>query len=137
VGDLVAFHSREKMLLLAHDPEAFGRLGQLVANAASADREEVAGDYRSEFMTALSRLASRGRHRNVLEHMAGYFKKLLDRDERKEMEQVVVDFYSGLVPLVVPLTLFKHHVRRHAVDYLADQTYLQPHPKELMLRNHV
>ena len=53
------------------------------------------------------------------------------------MEQIVADFHSGLVPLVVPLTLFKHYVRRHDVEYLADQTYLQPHPKELMLRNHV
>jgi len=137
VGDLVAFHSREKMLLLAHDPEAYGRLGRLVADARKSDREEVAADYRRDFMDALGRLASRGRHRNVLEHMAGYFKEVLDSDEKREMEQVVVDFYSGLVPLVVPLTLFKHYVRRHDVEYLADQTYLQPHPKELMLRNHV
>jgi len=137
VGDLVAFHSREKMLLLAHDPEAYGRLGRMVAEARKSDRMKVAEDYRRHFMAALSRLASRGRHRNVLEHMAGFFKEVLEKDERREMEQVVADFYNGLVPLIVPLTLVKHHVRRHEVSYLADQTYLQPHPKELMLRNHV
>jgi uncharacterized protein YbgA (DUF1722 family) len=80
-------------------------------------------------------VATRGRHLNVLQHMAGYFKDL-EPAERKELEEVVRDFGRGHVPLVVPLTLLRSQVRRHGVDYLAGQTYLDPDPKELMLRNH-
>jgi uncharacterized protein YbgA (DUF1722 family) len=81
--------------------------------------------------------ATRGRHTNVLQHMEGYFRDVLPAPERKELEEVVSDYARGLVPLVVPLTLFRHHVRKHGVEYLAGQVYLDPDPKELMLRNHV
>ncbi len=81
--------------------------------------------------------ATRGRHANVLQHAAGYFKRDLAADERAELVEVIDEYRRGLVPLVVPLTLVKHHVRRLRVPYLADQMYLSPHPKELMLRNHV
>jgi uncharacterized protein YbgA (DUF1722 family) len=81
--------------------------------------------------------ATRGRHANVLTHMMGYFKRALGTDERGELVEVIDEYRRGLVPLVVPLTLVKHHVRRLGVRYLADQVYLNPHPKELMLRNHV
>jgi uncharacterized protein YbgA (DUF1722 family) len=80
-------------------------------------------------------VATRGRHRNVLQHMAGYFKDLPGED-RKELEEVIRDFGRGHVPLVVPLTLLRSQVRRHGVGYLAGQTYLDPDPKELLLRNH-
>jgi uncharacterized protein YbgA (DUF1722 family) len=81
--------------------------------------------------------ATRGRHANVLHHMAGYFKRDLAADERAELVEVIDEYRRGVVPLVVPLTLVKHHVRRLEVRYLAGQVYLHPHPKELMLRNHV
>ncbi|HZI79599.1 MAG TPA: YbgA family protein, partial [Vicinamibacterales bacterium] len=77
-----------------------------------------------------------GRHVNVLQHMAGYF-DAVDADSRRELATTIADYGRGLVPLVVPLTLIAHHARRHDVRYLLDQVYLQPHPKELMLRNHV
>ncbi len=137
VGDLVRFHTAEKLLLLAHDPASYRSLGRLVAAAKGRPRAEVAAGYGEGFMRALARLATPGRHANVLQHMAGYLKGLLPAEERRELQEAIADFRRGLTPLVVPLTLLGHHVRRHRVAYLQGQTYLQPHPKELMLRNHV
>jgi uncharacterized protein YbgA (DUF1722 family) len=88
-------------------------------------------------MTALARMATTRKHTNVLMHMLGYFKTLLDDESRLELLASIEDYRKGLLPLVVPLTLVRHHVRRHGVAYLAGQVYLDPHPKELMLRNHV
>jgi uncharacterized protein YbgA (DUF1722 family) len=88
-------------------------------------------------MAALAVVATPRRHTNVLEHMVGYFKKTLDHESRAELLAVIKDYGRQQVPLVVPLTLFAHHIRRCGITYLADQTYLQPHPSELMLRNHV
>ena len=137
LGDLVRFHTAEKLLVLAHDPAAYRVLGRLVAAAKGQPRTEVARGYGQEFMRGLSKLATRGTHANVLQHMAGYFKQLLPLEEKRELHETIADFRRGLVPLVVPFTLLAHHVRRHAVAWLQEQTYLQPHPKELMLRNHV
>ena len=81
-------------------------------------------------------MATTRRHTNVLQHMAGYFKRLIDTDSRQELAATIEDYRLGLVPLIVPITLIRHHVRAHGVSYLADQLYLAPHPKELMLRNH-
>jgi uncharacterized protein YbgA (DUF1722 family) len=88
-------------------------------------------------MGALEQLASRGRNANVLHHAAGHLKKRLDSATRTELAELIADYRKGLVPLVVPVTLIGHHVRRHDIDYLKGQVFLEPHPKELMLRNHV
>jgi len=136
-GDLVRFHTAEKFLLLAHDAVAYEKLARLVARAKSVPRAELARQYAETFMKALSRLATTRRHANVLLHMAGYFKDLLGPGDRRELAGVLENFRRGLVPLVVPLTLIRHHVRIHKVTYLEGQTYLEPHPKELLLRNHV
>ena len=88
-------------------------------------------------MQALSLRATRARHANILQHLAGFFTRRLDGAERAELADVIHDYRRGLGPLVVPVTLIQHHVRRLSVTYLADQTYLSPHPKELMLRTHV
>ena len=88
-------------------------------------------------MEALAVLTPRRRHVNVLQHMFGYFKKSLDPESRRELLGLIDDYRSGLVPIIVPITLFRHHMRRFDVTYLEGQTYLEPHPKELMLRNHV
>ncbi len=69
--------------------------------------------------------------------MLGYFRDVLDDDSRAELAQSIADYQEEILPLVVPVTLFRHHVRRCGISYLAGQTYLEPHPKELMLRNHV
>jgi uncharacterized protein YbgA (DUF1722 family)/uncharacterized protein YbbK (DUF523 family) len=137
VGDLVRFHTAHKLVLLAHSTQAYTRLGRLVAAAKSADRASLRQDYTAGFMEALSEIATTRRHTNVLQHMAGYFKKTLDAASRAELQAAIEDYRLGLVPLIVPVTLLRHYVRLHGVAYLAGQAYLDPHPKELMLRNHV
>jgi uncharacterized protein YbgA (DUF1722 family)/uncharacterized protein YbbK (DUF523 family) len=137
LGDLVAFHTSEKLLLMAHDPPAYAALGRLVAAAKGKPRGEVAEAYARGFMTALRKLATTKKHTRVLSHMAGYFMKTLDADDGAELKASIEGFRLGLVPLVVPLALFRHHVRKQGVGDLAGQTYLEPHPHELMLRNHV
>ena len=137
VGDLVRFHTAHKLVLLAHSNQAYTRLGRLVAAAKSADRDSLRALYAAGFMEALTTIATPRRHTNVLQHMVGYFKKTLDDPSRAELLAAIEDYHAGLVPLVVPVTLVRHHVRVHDVQYLAGQVYLAPHPKELMLRNHV
>ena len=137
VRSLVEFHTAHKLVLLAHSPKAYQELGRLVGRAKEIPGQELRPLYHGGFMRALELLATRGRHANVLQHMAGYFKKQLDEDSRRELTGLIDDYRSGLVPLIVPLTLVKHHVRRLDVSYLAGQIYLNPHPKELALLNHV
>ena len=137
MGDVVRFHTAHKLTLMAHTPEAYQRLGRLVGSGKSMARREFQDRYSSEFMTALSTMATPRRQANVLQHMLGYFKKALDRESRAELLALIQDYAGGRVPLVVPLTLFGHHIRRCGVTDLADQAYLRPHPVELMLRNHV
>jgi uncharacterized protein YbgA (DUF1722 family)/uncharacterized protein YbbK (DUF523 family) len=137
VGDLVRFHSAEKLLLLAHEPRAYQALGRLVAGAKRRPRAEVESGYGEGFMRALRVPATKGKSCNVLQHVAGYFKDRLAADEKKELQETIAGYRAGLVPLVVPMTLLRHHLRKHGAAYLEGQTYLEPHPKELMLRNHV
>jgi uncharacterized protein YbgA (DUF1722 family)/uncharacterized protein YbbK (DUF523 family) len=137
LGDLVRFHTAEKLLLLAHEPKAYQALGRLVAGAKRLPRGEVERAYGEAYMRALRVPATRGKNANVLEHMAGYFKDSLGPAEKAELKETIADYRRGLVPLVVPLTLLRHHLRLHGAPYLDGQAYLQPHPKELMLRNHV
>jgi uncharacterized protein YbgA (DUF1722 family)/uncharacterized protein YbbK (DUF523 family) len=136
-GALVRFHTAHKLTLMAHQPAVYAALGRLVATAASMDRLDVQRRYASQFMTALSTLATPPRHANVLQHMLGYFKRLLDDRSRAEMLDTIRQYVAGIVPLVVPLTLLAHHVRRHGVGYLSEQTYMRPYPMELMLRNRI
>jgi uncharacterized protein YbgA (DUF1722 family)/uncharacterized protein YbbK (DUF523 family) len=137
VGSLVAFHTAHKMALLAHSTTAYQALGRLVASAAGLPRADLQRDYEQGFMATLTRPATTRRHTNVLMHMAGHLKKRLDEASTRELHGSIDEYRRGLVPLVVPLTLMRHHVRVHAIAYLAGQTYLEPHPRELMLRNHV
>lgn len=137
IGALVHFHTAHKLSLMAHRVQAYQELGRLVANAKGKPRADVQADYVERFMNALRTIATPKRHVNVLQHMAGYFKTLIDADSRQELQAVIQDYGKGLVPLIVPITLIRHHVRHHRVSYLAGQVYLEPHPKELMLRNHV
>jgi uncharacterized protein YbgA (DUF1722 family)/uncharacterized protein YbbK (DUF523 family) len=137
IGALVAFHTAHKMSLLAHSTAAYRQLGQLVARAASMPKRELRDDYERLFMETMAIVATGRRHTNVLMHMAGHLKRKLDDASKRELVEYIDEYRRGLVPLIVPLTLVRHHVRRHGVAYLAGQTYLEPHPRELMLRNHV
>ena len=137
IGALVEFHTAHKLVLLAHSPKAYTGLGRLVAAAKQMPRQELRQQYQTEFMAALKILATRGRNANVLQHMAGYFKKRLDDKSRQELQDYIADYRQGYLPLIVPVTLIKHCVRQFDVSYLAGQVYLNPHPKELALLNHV
>jgi uncharacterized protein YbgA (DUF1722 family)/uncharacterized protein YbbK (DUF523 family) len=136
-GGLVAIHTAHKLQLLAHAPRSYAELGRMVANASSIARAELRDRYETEFMGALNKIATPARHVNVLQHMAGYFRDRLDPESRRELASVIEDYRAGLVPLIVPITLVRHHVRTLDIGYLKGQVYLEPHPRELMLRNHV
>jgi uncharacterized protein YbgA (DUF1722 family)/uncharacterized protein YbbK (DUF523 family) len=135
-ADAVAFHTAHKLQLMAHSPAAYRELGRRVAQIARVSRPAFRERYAAEFMAALARPATRGRNANVLQHCAGFFSRDLDAASRAEVAGLVDDYRRGLVPLVVPITLIRHHARDRAVTYLMGQSYLEPHPKELMLRNH-
>lgn len=136
-GGLVDFHTRHKLTLLAHSPEDYRRLGRLVAGAKGRDREKLRAEYESEFMGAMKKIATPGKHANVLYHVIGWFKKTVDASDRRELQGHIEDYQAGSVPLVVPLTMIIHYIRRHKIDYLLEQSYLDPHPKELALRSQI
>lgn len=137
VGGLVRFHTAHKLTLLAHDRSGYDALGRLVAQASTLPRRDVEAAYREGFMATLAKVATTRKHTNVLQHMLGHFRDHLDEDGRTELRSLIDDYRRGIVPLIVPVTLIRHHVRRCGIEYLAGQVYLEPHPRELMLRNHV
>jgi uncharacterized protein YbgA (DUF1722 family)/uncharacterized protein YbbK (DUF523 family) len=135
--DLVAFHTAHKMTLLAHEPAGYRRLGRLVAAAGRWPREELRAAYEAQLMAVLAKRADPGKHANVLMHLLGHLKDRLDAADKRELLAAIDDHRRGLVPLVVPFTLLRHHVRRLGVPYVEGQSYLEPHPRALSLHNHV
>jgi uncharacterized protein YbgA (DUF1722 family)/uncharacterized protein YbbK (DUF523 family) len=134
---LVEFHTAHKLLFRAHNEAGYQRLGRLVGSAGSRPDPELYRLYEEEMHLVLGTRATSKRHANVLYHALGYLKQVLSSDEKQELVALVEDYRQELVPLVVPVTLLRHHVRRHGIAYLLGQLYLEPHPKELMLRNRV
>jgi uncharacterized protein YbbK (DUF523 family)/uncharacterized protein YbgA (DUF1722 family) len=124
-GELVAFHAAHKYAVLAHSPAAYGRLGRLVATAGRRRLDDVIADYGAGFAAAYAAPATRGRHVNVLEHMAGFFTRALSDDQRAELTGAIADYRRGATPLGDPLSLIRAHVRRLGVTYLEQQVYLQ------------
>jgi uncharacterized protein YbgA (DUF1722 family)/uncharacterized protein YbbK (DUF523 family) len=137
LGALVAFHTCEKLLLMAHSPKHYRVLGKLVARGKQMDRQDLLADYEKHFLEALALKATPAKHANVLMHILGYFKTRLTADEKQEMLATIDHHRQGHIPLIVPITLVNHYVRKYELDYLARQTYLNPHPIALQLRNHV
>lgn len=137
VGELVRFHTAHKLQIMAHAPKDYAALGRLVAVAKTLPHAVLRDRYAAGFMAALRPIATPRRHVNVLHHVLGHFRGILDAPARHELVALIDDYGRGLVPLIVPITLVRHHVRRLGVAYLAGQIYLEPHPKELMLRNRV
>lgn len=135
---LMRFHERHKFLLMARNQSAMRRLGRLLGESDRSEPvETLAAAYRQGLTEILRRPATRRGHANVLQHLAGYVSDALDRDDRAELAETIEHYRLGLVPLIVPLTLIRHHARRQGAGYLQDQAYLDPHPHELMLLNHV
>ena len=137
IGSLVRFHTRHKFLILSHSRKKYDDMGELVANAKKIKTAELKTRYSKLFMAALTYKSTPKKNTDVLLHMTGFLKKILTREEKKNILSVIEDYRNELLPLVVPVTLIYHQVKKHNIEYLLDQVYLNPHPKELMLRNHV
>ena len=133
----VNFHTQHKFLLLAHSRKHYDALGRLVAHAKSLRASELKEKYGKLFMDALSLKATPKKNTDVLLHMMGFLKKLLTKGEKADILETIEDYRNEILPLIVPITLIRHQVKKHNIEYLRDQVYLNPHPKELMLRNHV
>jgi uncharacterized protein YbgA (DUF1722 family) len=134
---LVDFHTKNKLLLMAHSPKHLKEMGSLVAHAKELPVRQLVDGYEILLMEAMALKPTAAKHENVLFHIMGYFKNDLSSDEKRELLEVISQFKRGLLPLIVPITLLGHYVRKYDQPYLKEQTYLNPHPAELMLRNHV
>jgi uncharacterized protein YbgA (DUF1722 family)/uncharacterized protein YbbK (DUF523 family) len=134
---LVAFHEAHKMLLLAHDEGLYRRLGRIVGSFGQQPDEEIYRSYAPLFAAAFAQRATVARHVNVLEHLFGYLKKRISSVEKREIAASIAEYRAGRIPLVVPISLLRFLVAAHDVEYVQGQLYLEPHPRELMLRNHV
>lgn len=135
-ASLVDFHADHKYILMAHDQEHARELGQMVAQVGKVENfQQLADAYIQLLMQSLAKRVSRGQHANVLQHLMGYLKAHLDVGDRQELLATIHQYRQGYVPLIVPITLLKHHFRRHPQPYVERQYYLTPHPGELMLRN--
>ena len=137
IKDLISFHTDHKLLVLSHSPRHYRTLGALVATAKEFSPGHLHSEYLSILMEGLRMIATVRKNTNVLQHIMGYFKNLLTPDEKKELMEVIGDYHKGLIPLIVPIVLLRHYVRKYDEPYLKRQHYLNPIPAELMLRNHV
>ena len=136
-GAWIQFHSANKYLLLAHSPKYYSLLGRKAATIKTGSPTRWMEEYGALFMEALNVRTTTKKNVNVLQHIFGFIKNELSGGEKEDILNVVEEYRQNLIPLIVPVTLLKHYLQKHNVTYILDQVYLNPHPKELMLRNHV
>jgi uncharacterized protein YbgA (DUF1722 family)/uncharacterized protein YbbK (DUF523 family) len=137
-GGVVQFHTAHKLTMMSHSQEHYQRMGRLVARAGSLPWEELRDEAGRLLMEGLQVLTTPGKHANVMQHLMGFLRQQLSREDKVELFGLVEEYRQEMLPLVVPLTLLQHHLRRNSVpDWVHQQVYLNPYPKELMLRNHV
>ncbi len=137
LGRLVEFHTRHKLLIMAHSQQHYRQMGKLVAAGRDYSAAELQQVYLRELVTALRLRTTMKKQVNVMQHILGYFKRELTADEKQEALELIDNYRQGLVPLIVPLTLFNHFIRKYDQPYLRQQYYLNPHPKELKLLNQI
>jgi uncharacterized protein YbgA (DUF1722 family)/uncharacterized protein YbbK (DUF523 family) len=135
-GGLINFHTKHKLLILSHSPKHYQMMGRLVGQAKAFALDELYQTYQGLLLEALRLKTTIKKNANVLQHMMGYFKKELSSDEKQELLEIIGLFRETYVPLIVPITLMNHYIRKYDQPYLKGQYYLQPHPIELQLRNH-
>jgi uncharacterized protein YbgA (DUF1722 family) len=135
VADLMSFHARHKLTLASHGDGHYRRLGRLVAGADPRTPKHAIADYGRLLMEALKVRATRKKHANVLYRILGLLKEAADAGDKAELLETIDNYRQGLLPLIVPITLVQHHLRRHPIPWMAEQIYLNPYPAELMLRN--
>jgi uncharacterized protein YbgA (DUF1722 family)/uncharacterized protein YbbK (DUF523 family) len=136
-GNLVDFHTQYKLLILSHSPKHYQIMGKLVAKTKEIPLKDLYQQYQDILMEALKTKTTPKKNANVLMHMMGYFREELSSDEKKELLEVIENYRQEVIPLIVPITLVNHYVRKYDQPYLKQQIYLNPHPLELQLRNHV
>lgn len=134
--NLLRFHEQHKFLIQSHSTERSRAMGALLAASGKNDASETCETYERMLLEALRLKGTIRKHTNILHHMLGHFKKMLNADEKSELLEIIDQYHDGLIPLIVPITLFQHYVRKYDVHWLKDQVYLHPHPHELKLRNH-
>ncbi len=133
---LIDFHTKHKLLILSHSPKHYQMMGRLVGQAKTLALDELYQTYQGLLLEALRLKTTIKKNANVLQHMMGYFKKELSADEKQELLEIIGLYGEAHVPLIVPITLMNHYIRKYDQPYLKEQYYLQPHPIELQLRNH-
>lgn len=136
MGNLIDFHSRHKLLMMSHSPSHSRMMGKLVAEGKALPMDDLFTQYEGLLMSALRLKTTLQKNVNVLQHIMGYFKKQLSPDEKQELLEIIGRYRQEYVPLIVPVTLLNHYVRKYKQPYLAQQVYLNPHPVALKLRNH-
>jgi len=136
VRTLMAFHARNKFLIQSHHETLMRQMGRELAGLKAREARAYIPQYEAKLMRALKTLATVRKHTNILQHMLGYLRGSVDDADRQELAGIVEEYHQGLVPLIVPVTMLRHYVVKHGIEYLRDQYYLNPHPLELKLRNH-
>ncbi|NWF98449.1 MAG: DUF523 and DUF1722 domain-containing protein [Nitrospirae bacterium] len=134
---LINFHTKHKLIIMSHSQKHLSLLGKLVADAKTKSKDNLFSEYINLLTEAMKLIATVKKNTNVLQHIAGYFKNNLSHDDKQELSEIINNYHKGFIPLIVPVTLLNHYTRKFNISYLKDQAYLNPHPLELMLRNHV
>jgi len=132
---LTSFHAKHKLLFMSHDQDLCRSLGADLAKIREQELQEFIPKYISRAMSIMKIKATIGNHVNVLQHIQGYLKKHLDSEDKQELNESIEDYRLGRLPLIVPITLLRHHFRRFPNAYIENSVYMKPHPKELMLLN--
>lgn len=137
IRDLINFHTKHKLLIMSHSLKHYSALSRLIANSKRRDLQHLQSEYINLLMQGIRLQSTVKKNTNVLLHIIGYFKKHLTSDEKKELLEHIEHYHKGYMPLIVPIVLINHYVRKFNEPHLKKQYYLNPHPLELMLRNHV
>ena len=137
LGALQDFHARHKYIFMSHNQQKTKELGALMANHDGLGLDILAQRYLADMMSLLKNIATRKNHVNTLQHIQGYLKTHMDNDDKAELSEIIADYRQGLLPLIVPITLLRHHFRKHPNKYIDHSFYMDPHPGEMMLLNHI
>jgi uncharacterized protein YbgA (DUF1722 family)/uncharacterized protein YbbK (DUF523 family) len=137
ISGLQEFHANHKYILMSHDQLKAKELGALLAGNNDLELNVLVSQYLDKMMNVLKLIATRKNHTNTLMHIQGYLKKNLDGDDKVELNEVIENYKNGLLPLIVPITLLRHHFRRNPSKYITQSFYMSPHPGELMLLNNI